>query len=213
MDKRQARLKQLNTSIENQILVLDGAMGTMIQNYGLTEEDFRGTRFADHNHELKGNGEVLSLSQPHVIKEIHASFLEAGADILETNTFSATAVAQADYGLEHLVEELNFESAKLAREACEEAEAKDAGRTCYVAGILGPTNRTASISPDVNDPALRNVSFDELRETYKIATLALVRGGADILMVETIFDTLNAKGRSLRYRRGHLMNWGSACRS
>ncbi|HUB63270.1 MAG TPA: methionine synthase [Methylocella sp.] len=174
------------------ILVLDGAMGTMIQQHKFTEADFRGARFADWPRDLRGNNDLLSLTQPEAIKSIHLAYFEAGADIVETNTFSSTRIAQADYGMESLVAELNFASARLAREAADAAEQKDGTRR-FVAGALGPTNRTASISPDVNNPGFRAVNFDDLSDAYAEAARALIEGGADLLIVETIFDTLNAK--------------------
>ena len=173
------------------ILVLDGAMGTMIQERKPDEAAYRGARFADHPQDVGGNNELLSLTQPDMIREIHAAFLEAGADILSTNTFSATRISQADYGMEDLSVEMNRESARLAREAAEAASTPDKPR--WVAGAIGPTNRTASISPDVNDPGFRNITFDDLAEAYGEAARALVEGGVDLLLVETIFDTLNAK--------------------
>ena len=177
----------------DKILVLDGAMGTMIQKYKLTEEDYRGERFKDYPSPLKGNNDLLSITKPEVIKEIHIKYLEAGADIVETNTFSATSVAMADYNMEELVYELNFASAKLAREAADEYSAKNPSKRRYVAGAIGPTNKTASLSPDVNNPGYRAIGFDELKEAYKHQVKALCEGGVDILLVETIFDTLNAK--------------------
>ena len=177
--------------METAILLLDGAMGTMIQQHKLDERDFRGTRFADHSCELRGNNDLLSLSQPELISQIHREYLAAGADIIETNTFNATRIAMSDYELESVVPELNEISARLARATADEFSTDDKPR--YVAGVLGPTNRTASISPDVNDPAFRNVSFDELVQNYRESAIALVKGGADLLMIETIFDTLNAK--------------------
>jgi 5-methyltetrahydrofolate--homocysteine methyltransferase len=187
------RTAQLRSLLAQRILVLDGAMGTMIQSYRLAEADYRGTRFADFPHDLKGNNDLLCLTQPQVIKEIHARYLAAGADILETNSFNATSISMADYHMAHLVAELNFAAAKLAREAADEATAADPAKPRFVAGVLGPTTRTATISPDVNDPGYRNVTFDQLRAAYGEAIDGLVKGGADILMVETIFDTLNAK--------------------
>ena len=175
------------------ILIFDGAMGTMIQRLGLTEEDFRGDRFKSWNQDLKGNNDLLSITQPEAIKGIHRQYLEAGADFVGTNTFSSTTIAQADYAMEHLAYELNVESAKIAKEAVLEIEAEQPGRRAFVLGALGPTNRTASISPDVNDPGYRAVSFDELRDAYKEAAKGLLDGGADALAIETIFDTLNAK--------------------
>ena len=188
-----ARIARLDTLLRERILILDGAMGTMIQGYQLTEADYRGERFGDFAHDLKGNNDLLTLTQPHIIGEIHAQYLGAGADVIETNTFNSTAIAQADYHLEHLVYELNFEAAKLARGAADAYEAKDGGSPRYVAGALGPTNRTASISPDVNDPGFRNVRFDELVAAYSEAAGGLIDGGVDLLLLETIFDTLNAK--------------------
>ena len=188
-----SRTDLLHSLLAQRILVLDGAMGTMIQSYKLTEADYRGTRFADFAHDLKGNNDLLCLTQPAIIKEIHAKYLAAGADILETNSFNATSISMADYHMEHLVQELNFAAARLAREAADEATAQNPAKPRFVAGVLGPTSRTATISPDVNDPGFRNVSFDQLRVAYLEAIDGLVKGGADILMVETIFDTLNAK--------------------
>ncbi len=182
----------IQAAARERILVLDGAMGTMIQQHKFSEAEFRGDRFADWPRDLRGNNDLLSLTQPQAIKAIHLAYLEAGADIIGTNTFNSTRISQADYGMEELVFELNAESARLAREAADEAEQKD-GKRRFVAGALGPTNRTASISPDVNNPGFRAVSFDDLRETYTEAATALIEGGADLLIVETIFDTLNAK--------------------
>ncbi|MBK8698696.1 MAG: methionine synthase [Saprospiraceae bacterium] len=184
--------KELQNLLEERVLVLDGAMGTMIQRYRLEEEDYRGERFKDHAHDLKGNNDLLSITRPEVIKEIHMAYLEAGADIIETNTFSSTTIAQADYHLASLAYALNFEAAKLAKQ-CVDTYRENTGKRCYVAGAIGPTNRTASISPDVNNPGFRAVSFDELRDAYREQALGLLDGGSDILMVETIFDTLNAK--------------------
>jgi 5-methyltetrahydrofolate--homocysteine methyltransferase len=177
--------------LQQRIVILDGAMGTMIQRYKLGEADYRGTRFADHPKDLKGNNELLQFTRPDVIGEIHDQYLAAGADLIETNTFGATRVAQDDYGLAHLAREMNVAAARLAREACDRASTPDKPR--FVAGALGPTPRTASISPDVNDPAARNVTFDELREAYREQAEGLLEGGADLFLVETIFDTLNAK--------------------
>ncbi|VAW76911.1 5-methyltetrahydrofolate--homocysteine methyltransferase, partial [hydrothermal vent metagenome] len=184
-------MKSLEQLLEERILILDGAMGTMIQRYKLEEADYRGERFADWPTDLKGNNDLLTLTQPQIISDIHKAYLEAGADIVETNTFNSTNVSLADYQQEDLVHELNYEGAKLARAACDAFSTDDNPR--FVAGILGPTSRTCSLSPDVNDPGFRNISFDELRETYYVATKALIEGGADIIMIETIFDTLNAK--------------------
>ncbi len=177
--------------MKNRIVILDGAMGTMIQRYKLGEADYRGTRFADHPTDLKGNNELLQFTRPDVISEIHEQYLAAGADLIETNTFGATTVAQDDYGLGALAREMNVAAARLAREACDKFSTADKPR--FVAGALGPTPRTASISPDVNDPAARNVHFDELKAAYYEQGEALMEGGADVFLVETIFDTLNAK--------------------
>jgi 5-methyltetrahydrofolate--homocysteine methyltransferase len=179
--------------INKRILILDGAMGTMLQRYNFSEEDFRGARFANFPHSLKGNNDLLSLTQPQAIAAIHAQYFEAGADIVETNTFSGTTIGMSDYHLEDLVYELNFESAKIARQVADEFTAKNPNQPRFVAGSIGPTNRTASMSPDVNDPGFRAVTFDELRIAYKHQVEALIDGGVDLLLVETIFDTLNAK--------------------
>lgn len=183
----------IHKAIKERILILDGAMGTMLQRYNFSEEDFRGERFKDFSHPLKGNNDLLSLTQPKAIQEVHRQYFEAGADIVETNTFSGTTIGMADYHLEELVYELNFESARLAREIADEFTAKNPDKPRFVAGSIGPTNRTASMSPDVNDPGFRAVTFDELRIAYKQQVEALIDGGSDILLVETIFDTLNAK--------------------
>src|SRR4051812_15333931 len=177
--------------LKSRILILDGAMGTMIQRYKLDEARYRGERFADYGRDIKGNNELLSITQPQIISEIHEQYLAAGADIIETNTFGATTVAQADYGMEALAVEMNLESAKLARAACDKYSTPDKPR--FVAGAIGPTPKTASISPDVNDPGARNVDFEALRAAYYEQVEALVEGGSDLLLVETIFDTLNAK--------------------
>jgi 5-methyltetrahydrofolate--homocysteine methyltransferase len=179
----------LETALANRILVLDGAMGTMIQRHALEEFDFREGAFEDHAKPLKGNNDLLSITRPEIIKDIHRQYLAAGADIIETNTFSGTTIAQADYGLEDAVYQINFQSAKIAKEVCSEFT----DRPRFVAGSIGPTNRTASISPDVNDPGFRAVSFDDLVLAYKQQVNALMDGGVDTLLVETIFDTLNAK--------------------
>ena len=179
--------------IQKRILVLDGAMGTMLQAYKFTEEDFRGERFKEYASPLQGNNDLLSITQPEAIKTIHAKYFEAGADIVETNTFSGTSIAMADYNMEDLVYELNYESAKIAKEVAEKFTAKEPHKPRFVAGSIGPTNRTASLSPDVNKPAYRAVTFNELRIAYKQQVEALLDGGVDILLVETIFDTLNAK--------------------
>jgi len=182
---------QLRELLQKRILILDGATGTMIQQYKLTEAQYRGQRFADFHRDIKGNNELLVLTQPAIMTEIHEKYLAAGADILETNTFGATTVAQADYEMEHLVDEMNREAARLCKEACIKYSTPDKPR--FAAGALGPTPKTASISPDVNDPGARNITFDELVATYYQQTKGLVEGGVDLLLVETIFDTLNAK--------------------
>ena len=186
-------MKQIEEELNKRILVLDGAMGTMLQQYQFEEADFRGERFANFPVALKGNNDLLSLTQPEAIKEIHRKYLEAGADIIETNTFSGTSIAMADYRMENLVYELNFESAKLAREVVDEFNVKTPEKLRFVAGSIGPTNRTASLSPDVNRPEFRAVTFSELKTAYKEQVEALLDGGVNILLVETIFDTLNAK--------------------
>lgn len=192
MMQRSQRLNALKTLLNERVVVLDGAMGTMIQNQHLTEEDFRGLRFTDYHMDIKGNNDILVITQPQIIRDIHLAFLRQGVDILETNSFNATTIAQADYGMEEYVSEINLQSALIAREACDIAEAEDS-RPRFVAGVLGPTNRTASISPDVNDPGFRNTCFDELVTAFKQATHSLLEGGADLIMIETVFDTLNAK--------------------
>jgi 5-methyltetrahydrofolate--homocysteine methyltransferase len=206
------RVAQLEAALAERILVIDGAMGTMIQRHDLQEDDYRGERFAHgydaffaqdghahapgcgcESHDQKGNNDLLTLTRPDIIRGIHEAYLDAGADLVETNTFNSTSVSLADYRLQHLVRELNFEGAKLARAACDAAEAKDPSKPRFVIGVLGPTSRTASLSPDVNRPGFRAITFDELREAYREAASGLIDGGADLLMVETIFDTLNAK--------------------
>lgn len=210
--KDPARVAALEAALAQRILVIDGAMGTMIQQHELGEADYRGDRFAHgydalfateghahgagcgcEAHDQKGNNDLLTLTRPEIIRDIHAAYLAAGADMVETNTFNSTSVSLADYRLQHLVRELNRESAKLARAACDAAEAADPSKPRFVIGVLGPTSRTASLSPDVNRPGFRAISFDELAEAYREATRGLIEGGADVLMVETIFDTLNAK--------------------
>ena len=186
-------MKKIQDILKERILVLDGAMGTMIQRHSFTEEDYRGERFKDWKQPLQGNNDLLSLTQPEAIKEIHALYYEAGADIAETNTFSGTTIAMEDYAMEDLVYELNYESAKIAREVADKFTAENPDKPRFVAGSIGPTNRTASMSPDVNDPGFRAVTFDDLRVAYKLQVEALLDGGADILLVETVFDTLNAK--------------------
>ncbi len=182
----------LRAAAAERILILDGAMGTMIQERRFGEADFRGARFADWRHDLRGNNDLLTLTQPEAIRAIHLAYCAAGADLISTNTFNSTRISQADYGMEDVVVDLNREAARLCRSAVDEASARD-GRRRFVVGTLGPTNRTASISPDVNNPGFRAVSFDDLRLVYKEAAAALIEGGADVLLVETIFDTLNAK--------------------
>ena len=183
----------LHKRLEEQILIIDGGMGTMIQSYKLDEQDYRGQRFSDWHADLQGNNDLLVLTQPQLIKDIHLEYLEAGADILETNTFNATTIAMADYDMESLSAEINFTAATLAREAADEWTAQTPDKPRFVAGVLGPTNRTCSISPDVNDPGFRNVTFDQLVIAYSESTHALIKGGVDIILIETIFDTLNAK--------------------
>ena len=185
--------KQLIEAANKRILLLDGAMGTMIQEYKFEEEDYRGERFADWHSDVKGNNDLLVLSQPNIIYDIHCAYLDAGADIIETNTFNATTISMADYNMQDLAKEINIEATKLAKKAADKFTAQTPDKPRFVAGVLGPTSRTASISPDVNDPAKRNVTFDELVEAYVEATHGLIEGGADLIMVETIFDTLNAK--------------------
>jgi 5-methyltetrahydrofolate--homocysteine methyltransferase len=186
-------VKKIEDILKERILILDGAMGTMIQRHKLEEGDFRGDRFKNHSHLLKGNNDLLSITRPDIIKDIHAQYFEAGADIAETNTFSGTTIAQADYHLEHIVYELNFQSAKIAKEVAVEFTQREPDKPRFVAGAVGPTNRTLSISPNVNDPGYRAVTFDQLKVAYKEQVKGLMDGGADILLVETIFDTLNAK--------------------
>jgi 5-methyltetrahydrofolate--homocysteine methyltransferase len=207
-----ARAAALQEALARRILVIDGAMGTMIQRHELAEADYRGERFAQGydalfsaeghahgddcgcaGHDQRGNNDLLTLTRPEIIRAIHREYLEAGADLVETNTFNSTSISLADYRLQHLVRELNFEGARLARLECDAAEARDPSRPRFVIGVLGPTSRTASLSPDVNRPGFRAISFDELAAAYRDATAGLLEGGADVLMVETIFDTLNAK--------------------
>ena len=187
-----SRTQALKDAISERIIILDGAAGTMIQQHKLSEEDYRGERFADWAQDVQGNNDLLNITQPDVIRGMHRAYLEAGADMIETNTFSSTTIAQADYGMESIARELNVVGAQLAREEADRAESAD-GKTRFVAGAIGPTNRTASISPDVNDPGARNVTFDELAAAYREAAEGLVEGGADVILIETIFDTLNAK--------------------
>jgi len=191
MSERQVRAQQLEAAASTRIVMLDGAMGTTIQQLGLSEEDFRGELLTDHNTDVKGNNDLLSLTRPDTIRGIHDAFLEAGADIVTTNTFNATVMSQADYGTEHLVREMNTAAAQLASQAACAVETPERPR--FAAGALGPTSKTASISPDVADPGYRAVTFDDLREGYLEAAAALVEGGVDLLVLETVFDTLNAK--------------------
>ena len=183
----------LHKALKERILVLDGAMGTMLQAYKFSEEDFRGERFKDFHIPLKGNNDLLSITQPEAIAEMHSKYFEAGADIVQTNTFSGTTIAMADYELEDVVYELNYASAKIAKEVAQSFTEKEPHKPRFVAGSIGPTNKTASMSPDVNDPGYRAITFEELRVAYKQQVEALIDGGVDILLVETIFDTLNAK--------------------
>lgn len=184
---------KLYEALKQRILVLDGAMGTMLQRYKFTEEDFRGEQFKDWPSPVQGNNDMLSITQPQAIADVHAKYYAAGADIVETNTFSGTTIAMADYGMEDYVYQLNYESAKIAKKVAQEFTEKESEKPRFVAGAMGPTNKTASMSPDVNDPGFRAISFDELRVAYKQQAEALLDGGVDILLVETIFDTLNAK--------------------
>jgi 5-methyltetrahydrofolate--homocysteine methyltransferase len=190
---RAERIAALKAAARERILILDGAWGVMIQRRGLEEDDFRGARFADHPDPLKGNNDLLCLTRPDVIEELHDAYFEAGADISETNTFSSTAIAQADYGLQTAVRDLNLAGARLAREAADRWTEREPHKPRFVAGAIGPLNRTLSISPDVNDPAARAVTFDEVYAAYREQVLALHEGGVDLFLVETIFDTLNAK--------------------
>ena len=183
----------ISNILKERVMVLDGAMGTMIQNYKFTEKDYRGNRFKDYEFPLKGNNDLLSLTQPNAIKEIHEKFLDVGADIIETNTFSSTSIAMADYNMQNLIYELNFESAKIAVDACKRYTDLNPKKPRFVAGSIGPTNKTASISPDVNDPGFRAITFDKLVDSYSEQIEALIDGGVDILLIETVFDTLNAK--------------------
>jgi len=190
---REQRIAALKQAAKHRILILDGAMGTMIQLHRLDEAGYRGDRFKDHSRDLKGNNDLLVLTQPKIISEIHNAYFEAGADIVETNTFNSQSISQADYGLESIAHELNVAASKLAREAADAWTKKTPDKPRFVAGAIGPTNRTASISPDVNNPGFRNVSFDELVEAYATQTRGLIEGGVDTILIETIFDTLNAK--------------------
>ena len=184
---------RLRASLNERIAILDGAMGTMIQEHRLEESDYRGSRFADHSHLLKGNNDILCLTRPELIESVHRAYLEAGADLIETNTFNANRISQADYALESVVAELNETAARIARRAADQYESEHPGDRRHVIGTLGPTNKTATLSPDVNNPGFRAVNFDQLVENYAEQAIALLQGGVDFLMVETIFDTLNAK--------------------
>jgi 5-methyltetrahydrofolate--homocysteine methyltransferase len=190
---REERIAALKREAKQRILILDGAMGTMIQRYKLDEAGYRGARFKDNGHDLKGNNDLLVLSQPAIISAIHNAYLEAGADIIETNTFNSQSISQSDYGLADNAQELNVAAARLAREAADAWTARTPDKPRFVAGAIGPTNRTASISPDVNNPGFRNVSFDALVQAYAVQARGLIEGGVDIILIETIFDTLNAK--------------------
>jgi 5-methyltetrahydrofolate--homocysteine methyltransferase len=190
---REQRIAALKAAAEQRILIIDGAMGTMIQRYKLSEADFRGERFTAHPRPVQGNNDLLVLTRPAAIGAIHSGYLEAGADIISTNTFNAQRISLADYGMEELAYEMNLAAARLARAAADAATTKSPARPRFVAGALGPTNRTASISPDVNNPGFRNITFDELAEAYAEQARGLVEGGADFLLIETVFDTLNAK--------------------
>src|ERR671913_2241327 len=187
-------MKSIQECLQERILIIDGAMGTMIQRYKLEEKDYRGERFKDWHTDVKGNNDLLSITQPEIIAGIHRQYLEAGADIIETNTFSSTVIAQADYDMQSLAFELNVASAKCARIAADEYTAKDPSKPRFVAGAIGPLNKTLSLSPDVNNPGFRAVTFDEVVDAYYEQIKGLVDGGVDILLIETIFDTLNAKG-------------------
>ncbi|MFN7220166.1 MAG: homocysteine S-methyltransferase family protein, partial [Burkholderiales bacterium] len=190
---RPARTKALLDALSQRILLLDGAMGTMIQRYKLSEAEYRGARFADWKSDLRGNNDLLTLTKPEVIREIHGQYLEAGADVLETNTFNSTSISMADYHMESLAYELNVEGARLARSVADKFSAQTPSKPRFVAGVLGPLNRTLSLSPDVNDPGFRAVNFDQVKDAYRTAVQGLIDGGADILLIETIFDTLNCK--------------------
>ena len=198
----------IELALEDRILVIDGAMGSMIQTYELEEQDYRGQRFADFHKDLKGNNDLLNLTRPDVIKEIHRAYLDAGADILETNTFNGTRVAQGDYELEDVAAEISLAGARLAREVCDEYNRNNPDKPRFVAGVLGPTPRTASISADVNDPAARNITFDTLADHYEESVAELVKGDVDILLIETIFDTLNAKAAIFAIQRFYEKNGG-----
>ena len=186
-------MHKIKDILKERVLVLDGAMGTMVQGYGLKEIDFRGSDFKDHPIDLMGNNDILSITRPDIVKEIHSAYLEAGADLVETNTFNANSISQSDYQMEHLVYDLNLSSAKIAREICDSFTKLDPKKPRFVCGAIGPTNQTASMSPDVSDPGHRNVDFDQLMLAYKEQAKGLVDGGVDIILIETVFDTLNCK--------------------
>ncbi len=190
---REERIAALSADVKQRILVLDGAMGTEVQALNLSEAEYRGDRFAGHSHDLKGNHDILNLTAPETIREIHENYFNAGADIVATNTFNASSISQSDYGAQDNVYDINRNGARLARDAAEATMAAQTGRRCWVAGAIGPTNKTASISPDVNDPGFRAITFDEIKDVYKEAVRGLIDGEADVLLIETIFDTLNAK--------------------
>ena len=195
--KRKKMKPDIRELLKQRILVIDGAMGTMIQRYKLGEADYRGARFADFHLDVKGNNDLLSITQPQIIEEIHRAYLDAGADIIETNTFSSTWIAMADYEMQALAYELNYASAQVAKRCADEFTLRNPGKPRYVAGAMGPTNRTASLSPDVNNPGYRAITFKELKEAYYEQAKGLVEGGADLLLIETVFDTLNAKAALL----------------
>ena len=190
---REERIAALHLDVDQRILVLDGAMGTEVQSLNLDEAQFRGDRFADHSHDLKGNYDILNLTAPEIIKNIHENYFNAGADIIASNTFNASSISQGDYGTQDHVYEINLTGAQLARSAADAIMTAHAGRRCWVAGAIGPTNKTTSISPDVNDPGVRAINFDEIKNVYKDAVRGLIDGDVDLLLIETIFDTLNAK--------------------
>jgi 5-methyltetrahydrofolate--homocysteine methyltransferase len=190
---KEQRAMKIEDILKERILIIDGAMGTMIQRHKLNEADFRGERFKDHTHPLKGNNDLLSITRPDIIKDIHRQYFEAGADIIETNTFSGTSIAQADYHLEHIIYDLNFQAAKIAKEVADEFTMQEPHKPRFVAGSMGPTNKTASLSPDVNNPGFRAITFDELVKAFKEQAKGLIDGGVDILLLETIIDTLNVK--------------------
>ncbi|MFL3014698.1 MAG: homocysteine S-methyltransferase family protein, partial [Candidatus Neomarinimicrobiota bacterium] len=186
-------MHKIKDILKKRVLVLDGAMGTMVQGYGLKESDFRGSKFKDHPIDLIGNNDILSITRPEIVREIHHAYLDAGADLIETNTFNSNSISQSDYNMEHLAYELNLLSAQIARDVCDDFTKSEPGKPRFVCGAIGPTNQTASMSPDVSNPGHRNVDFDQLMESYKEQTKGLLDGGVDILLIETVFDTLNCK--------------------